>query len=37
MDLSVYFALIIHILMAVTFIVLLLTFLYMIYRKEETK
>jgi len=33
----VYFTLIINVLMVVTFIALLLTFLYMIYRKEETQ
>jgi len=37
MDPPVYFTLIINILMVATFVVLLLTFLYMIYRKEETK
>lgn len=36
MDPAVYFTLIINVLMVVTFIVLLLIFLYMIYHKEET-
>jgi len=34
---GLYFTLIINILMVVTFIVLLLAFLYMLYRKEETE
>ena len=37
MEPPVYFTLIINVLMVVTFIVLLLTFLYMIYHKEETE
>ena len=36
MDPAVYFTLIINVLMVITFIALLLIFLYMIYRKEET-
>jgi len=35
MDTDTYFTLIINVLMVITFIALILVFLYMIYRKEE--